>query len=365
MMEYVSLFEPGVPSKYTQIEYLKSSGTQRVGTGVLPTKTTEFELSCSYNADSVDNNRAHCIFGMRNTTSPTWRMMITSYRDGSAQPWDGGYFAIGNDRRCQSTEHGITDYIFSYKDGVFSNGHSITEAIDISNDTIRLEPMPNGWQLFLFAGNFNGGVGNATAGKIYYCKLWQDKVLVRNLIPVRRNSDGVLGFYDTVDGEFLTNDGTGVFVAGPEVPTPSAEPLDPASMLMGWLVGRAVASHRGKREPVAYLYNGVRLPPLPEWDKETYPYAFLGYSKRGDIMDDFPNYMMFFAKEVSFEYTTANAWGVYADTECEYYRVSGWGDVKQNASAVTTSIITWANFDVQNEDGTLFLAASDPIPVYE
>ena len=28
-----------------------------------------------------------------------------------------------------------------------------------------------------------------------------------------------------------------------------------------------------QKQPVAYLYNGVRLPKLPEWDRETYPYA--------------------------------------------------------------------------------------------
>jgi hypothetical protein len=42
-------------------------------------------------------------------------------------------------------------------------------------------------------------------------------ILIRDFIPAKRNSDNVLGMYDTVSGQFFTNAGTGEFVAGPEV----------------------------------------------------------------------------------------------------------------------------------------------------
>jgi len=48
-------------------------------------------------------------------------------------------------------------------------------------------------------------------------KIYQARDLVGDFIPARRNSDGVLGMYDTVTQTFLTNGGTGDFIAGPVV----------------------------------------------------------------------------------------------------------------------------------------------------
>ena len=50
--------------------------------------------------------------------------------------------------------------------------------------------------------------------KIYSAKLYDNGVLVRNMVPVRRDADDVLGMYDLVTGTFYTNAGTGTFVAG-------------------------------------------------------------------------------------------------------------------------------------------------------
>lgn len=60
----------------------------------------------------------------------------------------------------------------------------------------------------------------------YRYSLYADNIMVRDLIPARRNSDSVLGMYDTVTGSFLTNQGEGTFTAGADVvPTPD-NPID-------------------------------------------------------------------------------------------------------------------------------------------
>jgi hypothetical protein len=51
-------------------------------------------------------------------------------------------------------------------------------------------------------------------GKIFYVQIYDNNILVRDFIPARRNSDGVLGMYDTVTNTFFTNAGTGEFIAG-------------------------------------------------------------------------------------------------------------------------------------------------------
>ena len=54
-------------------------------------------------------------------------------------------------------------------------------------------------------------------GRIYSFKLWDggntDAYLKLDLVPVRRNSDNVLGFYNRVNGEFYPNSGTGTFTS--------------------------------------------------------------------------------------------------------------------------------------------------------
>ena len=60
-------------------------------------------------------------------------------------------------------------------------------------------------------------------GRIYYLQITDGMNTVRNFIPARRNSDGVLGMYDTVSNTFFTNAGTGEFIAGPMVYLPTGE----------------------------------------------------------------------------------------------------------------------------------------------
>jgi hypothetical protein len=71
--------------------------------------------------------------------------------------------------------------------------------------------------------------------------------------------------------------------------------MDKTSLTLGWLVGRRIAGQRTKQKtPIAYLYNGVQLPPLPEWDREKYPYAVI-------VADDYQTALSFSAKPMLIE----------------------------------------------------------------
>ena len=45
-------------------------------------------------------------------------------------------------------------------------------------------------------------------------KIWDNGVKIRDYIPCRRDSDGAIGFWEAVNGEFKTSDGNAEFVAG-------------------------------------------------------------------------------------------------------------------------------------------------------
>ena len=135
-----------------------------------------------------------------------------------------------------------------------------------------------------------------------------------------------------------------------------------------------------KKEPIAYLYNGVRLPKLPEWDREVYPYAYI-QTAYGDTY--------LFVSDVSLELRSYNpAYGyafthmngtTYGDFNFVRYELNdsgdAWGD-KYEAENVYFAPgsydkgAVWCNTDLYRYDkdtgeATLVQTASEPVPVYK
>lgn len=75
---------------------------------------------------------------------------------------------------------------------------------------------------FLFGYNNNGSMGYPVPCKMYSFKVWSDAGLIRDFIPAKRRSDGVVGLYDAVNKQFYTNAGSGTFTAGPVLTDRSA-----------------------------------------------------------------------------------------------------------------------------------------------
>ena len=122
-----------------------------------------------------------------------------------------------------------------------------------------------------------------------------------------------------------------------------------------------------------YLYNGWEFPALPKLDddkKEAFKYALIiAKDQRGAVMFfDTPVYFNGYelgntnlpkvaAHEdfaiLSKSYTSeSNAWGTDF-TENQYSASGTW----------FSRPIIWANFDILNADGSVYLAASEPVPV--
>lgn len=162
--------------------------------------------------------------------------------------------------------------------------------------------------------------------------------------------------------DLLDEDGNLILSASSPIPVSTFTP-DPMSLTMGWIVGRRIAGQRGKKkEPVAYLYNGVRLPKLPEWDRDMYPWAVIQY-----VTITTPAYRLL----VSQSPTVLNASLTGGSTPAPgliWTAGDTWGEPISNDSGQTwvNCDLIWANYDVYYSGGeTLALAASDPVPVYE
>lgn len=121
----------------------------------------------------------------------------------------------------------------------------------------------------------------------------------------------------------------------------------------------------GVREPIAYLYNGVQLPPLPEWDKETYPYAVIQYTT---ILPESPIYRLLCSASPTV--LSTGIFGGSTPAPCLIWTAGditwGGGILNEDGQVWASCDLIWANYDVYYSGGeTLAMAASDPVPVYE
>ena len=116
-----------------------------------------------------------------------------------------------------------------------------------------------------------------------------------------------------------------------------------------------------------FLYNGVKLPALPEWDKTVYPYAFI-YIVTLDGTTGVYTLVVSSSSVMGYDgngiiCTAANVGQRYTVSGEEWAAAAGSDDfyIKRDNLIYTV----WANFDVLNSDGSVYVAASEPVPVVE
>ena len=188
-----------LPSGYTQLEYIKSSGTQYIDTGFKPNQNTKIIISVAFLGSAGEN-----VLGSRNSSSDTTnRFGIITFGSSSKI----GSFFGSTATQSISLDSSIHNYTLS-KAGLSVDGVSYGGAYTASFSCT--------YPITLFAWNngSNGIVKNSS--KIVDCKIFSGEVLVRNFIPCK-NPSGVVGLYDVIENQFYQNAGTGSFVAGAEV----------------------------------------------------------------------------------------------------------------------------------------------------
>ena len=201
--EWIFQFVPGpkLPSGYTELEYIQSSGTQYINTGFNPNQDTKIVISVAF-LGSVGEN----VLGSRNSSSDgTNRFGIITFSSSSKI----GSFFGSTATQAISLDSSVHNYTLS-KAGLSVDGTSYGGAYGANFSCT--------YPITLFAWNngSNGIVKNSS--KIISCKIFSGEVLARDFIPCK-NPSGVIGLYDTVNSQFYSNAGTGIFIAGPEIPS--------------------------------------------------------------------------------------------------------------------------------------------------
>ena len=206
LMMYKKPQQPGgLPDTFQQIRYIESTGTQYIDTNYyldsgcdvivdfLPLNTTStdnYGMLVGYLHGSSYNDNFTCNIPVQKTgttpTSPTLRY------NGQSYIWSSDFCKTG-DR-----------YLISYgKSGLSLNGTSKT--------TFNTSSFTCGGKCYIFKAN---GSSIYLSLKLYSFKIVKNNVTQMELIPCYRKSDGEVGLYDIIGQTFLTNAGTGDFVAG-------------------------------------------------------------------------------------------------------------------------------------------------------
>ena len=173
-----------------EVEYLQSTGTQYIDTGVVITQTTKMRLDVSIvknagNFGCIDTADARC--HSDSTANPT------VFRVGSVSD----AYDFPADTRVNVTVD-IQNLVYT----IYGISTSMTRPGDLPISTFGL-----------FARNF-GGTWTPCSMTVYAVQFYSNGTIVRDFVPVRKGDAGYL--YDRVSGRLFGNAGTGAFTIGPD-----------------------------------------------------------------------------------------------------------------------------------------------------
>ena len=181
-------------TNYTPIEYLESTGTQWIDTGisggeytkiVLDFQLVEYGYTILAGTGSADTQYSNYIFA-----NPRYQ--------------DFGFFVKGV--FTYGIETDLQRHIFIYNDSSYYY-------MDNTSMDLGL-PGFDGNSIGLFASLHNGKAIRPTKAKLYSCKLYNNNGLVRSFIPVL-DTNGTPCLFDKIESKFYYSQGTGNFIAGP------------------------------------------------------------------------------------------------------------------------------------------------------
>ncbi len=236
------LLEPELPAAATRVEYLESSGTQWINSGVNLCSNDTVVADYAPCASSLTSSRD--LFGV-------YQMGMTAryiflYSSGS---WTIRFDKANGSSSASSTSSGVCATPGSRQTVTMHIGSGTSSIVSASGETLYSGTLTGTIlqnatsPLGIFTLNVKGTLNKsyACAAKIYAFRIYDENNALRlDLVPC--TVGGTPAMYDRVTGDYLTNVGTGDFATG----TTMATPLLVAA-------SSATASTADYGEPDAYL----------------------------------------------------------------------------------------------------------------
>ena len=200
-IKYDVIFYPnGLPIEYQEVEYIESTGTQYIDTGFIPTSQTSLDIKASIGQNTL-------LGAEGNTLENGFVISATIVNE-----YVRYFFNPAVIVRTKDESNDVHRIIVkpTYVQSIYNGNTNTINYTTVGTTT-------NGSSIYLFARNSRGPASLFSSRKIYFLKMWNDNVLERDYIPCYRISDGEIGLYDIVNGEFYKNDGLETFNKGLDI----------------------------------------------------------------------------------------------------------------------------------------------------
>lgn len=197
-------FLPGpavsLPTGYTRLDYIQSSGTQFADTGVNVKSTSGFYVDFAL----LSASGTHGIIG---------GFTYGGYNNNFAAYGGNWYAQYGNNKThifgtTDTNRHTVSQNVTS--GAVIFDGETVATGLTFYDNTART------FRLFCYNGGDDYPAFWPGTFKLYSCAMYDNGIVVRLYTPVLTDSSEV-GLYDSINGVFYGNAGTGSFVAGEEL----------------------------------------------------------------------------------------------------------------------------------------------------
>lgn len=190
----------GLPSGYTEVKYLRSSGTQYINTGISVIQNLNYKIKFKFYSGSIGNGWNN-LFGVYSTSggNVSFTIIFHSYY-GYMQVYSSKNSYIAKTNNYRETDITIV------KDGmnVYLNDELFGT---LSNAQVT------GRYIYLFTSNAGDYPKTDAVAKnliIYSLELYDNTTLIQKLIPCLDNNN-VPCFFDMVSRQTFYNAGTGTF----------------------------------------------------------------------------------------------------------------------------------------------------------
>lgn len=193
-----------------EIQWLESTGTQYIDTGIVPT----IDIKINLEASVTTYVGWGCVIGENSADNSADSLYVRTNSSNGVMYWCARIGGINKDSET-SFEYQLNEWNSLYVDrDVFKfNEYSV----NMGSTSYSVQPtLP----MYLFASNYSGNPWNFRLfkGKIRKATIYDGDTLVRDFIPVRIGQTGYM--YDKVSKQLFANKGSGNFNLGPDKSKP-------------------------------------------------------------------------------------------------------------------------------------------------
>lgn len=180
-----------LPPEYRQLEYIESTGTQYIRTGVIPTLDIEWYLDFQATAHTSATSQGSIRY-TNNSFALLFDIYQNQFRSQFGQypnQWNENFEPVDTNRHLWHIKNGLVEFDNEVRT------HTLFTSIN------------NPTEVYLFARN-DGNASYKVKEKIFRCQF----VGLRDYLPALRLANSKPGLYDLVNSQFYTNSGTGEFL---------------------------------------------------------------------------------------------------------------------------------------------------------